>query len=174
MEFNKQAAASASLNLPPTYDFTLDDYQERIAVFDFPDPVKGPVDDDGRYPLWYYGLGITGEAGEIADKLLGVHSFPSTMWAYAMRAVSAACMLADRIKKLYRNEGYLDTVYVKPPEITGELRLALAKEIGDELWYLSRLASKVGVTMGEVANLNIAKLADRANRDVLRSSGDNR
>jgi len=39
----------------------LDVYQQQAAEYDLPAPTKGQ--------LWYYGLGLTGEAGEVADKL---------------------------------------------------------------------------------------------------------
>jgi NTP pyrophosphatase (non-canonical NTP hydrolase) len=139
-QYDKQEAASVAQNLSPmaALTLTLNEYQTRIAVFDFPDPAKGPTDPiDGRYPLWYYALGLTGEAGETADK----------------------------IKKVYRNDA---------GTVTPTAQMALAFELGDVLWYLSRAAAKIGITLGDVALMNITKLSDRASRDVLRSSGDSR
>lgn len=49
-----------------------------------------------------------------------------------------------------------------------------AAELGDCLWYLSQLASESGISLSYIAEKNLDKLADRANRGVLGGSGDNR
>lgn len=49
-----------------------------------------------------------------------------------------------------------------------------AKELGDVLWYLARIADDMGYTLEEIARLNQQKLADRKARGVMRGSGDNR
>jgi NTP pyrophosphatase (non-canonical NTP hydrolase) len=76
-----------SCDCPPyTPDpLTLDAYQERAARYDIAAPTRGR--------FWYYGLGVAGEAGEVADK----------------------------IKKLYR-DGHMDTISdVDKVELTKEL-----------------------------------------------------
>lgn len=94
-----------------------------------------------RYPNdckpWVYALGVTGEAGELADKL----------------------------KKVYRDKGGV---------FKQEDRDEIAKEIGDVLWYLTRLAATLGFPMKDVASMNLSKLLDRARRGVIGGSGDNR
>jgi NTP pyrophosphatase (non-canonical NTP hydrolase) len=50
----------------------------------------------------------------------------------------------------------------------------LLKELGDVLWYLNGMSEKLGSSLAEVAALNIAKLKDRQQRDVLRGDGDER
>lgn len=50
----------------------------------------------------------------------------------------------------------------------------IVKEMGDILWALSELARRLGVSLEEVGQGNIYKLADRARRGVLRGSGDER
>jgi hypothetical protein len=42
------------------------------------------------------------------------------------------------------------------------------------LWYVAMLADEFGVDMGELAQANLDKLADRANRNQIKGSGDNR
>jgi len=50
----------------------------------------------------------------------------------------------------------------------------LTKELGDVLWYLANIASDMGITLEVIAQLNIEKLKDRADRGVLKGEGDNR
>jgi NTP pyrophosphatase (non-canonical NTP hydrolase) len=50
----------------------------------------------------------------------------------------------------------------------------LAKEVGDVLWHIAMLLTEIGFPMEAVATGNLEKLADRANRNVLSGSGDNR
>jgi len=49
-----------------------------------------------------------------------------------------------------------------------------AKELGDVLWQLARAAKELNMTLEEVAVMNIQKLTDRKERDVLKGSGDAR
>ena len=67
----------------------------------------------------------------------------------------------DKIKKSWRNQAPLD-------------RDAALRELGDVLWYITACARDLGSSLEEVASLNIAKLADRAARGVIKSEGDNR
>lgn len=73
--------------------------------------------------------------------------------------------VCDKIKKIVRdNNGVLGTSEVQ----------ALSKELGDTLWYIARLAGLIGLTLGDVANTNLEKLADRRARNALHGSGDER
>lgn len=48
------------------------------------------------------------------------------------------------------------------------------KELGDILWDLNACCVQMGSTLEEVAEMNLAKLEDRAERGVLKGEGDNR
>ena len=50
----------------------------------------------------------------------------------------------------------------------------LKKELGDVLWYVSQLASELGLEFEDIAQTNLDKLFSRMDRGVLGGSGDNR
>ena len=52
--------------------------------------------------------------------------------------------------------------------------IAVAKELGDVLWFVAECCTVLGIQMSDVASLNIKKLADRKARGVISGSGDNR
>ena len=73
--------------------------------------------------------------------------------------------VAGKVKKIFRD---------RQGVITDEDREALTLELGDVLWYLSELCTRLGIRLEDVAARNIAKLADRESRGVLRGDGDMR
>jgi len=85
----------------------------------------------------YPTLGLSGEAGEVAEK----------------------------IKKVIRDkEGVVDE----------EQKIEIKKELGDVLWYVSQLASELGLSLEDIAEKNIEKLYSRMDRGKLQGNGDNR
>ena len=91
------------------------------------------VGNNWVYPV----LGLSGEAGEVADKM----------------------------KKVMRDEGNI---------ISEEKKLEIKKELGDVLWYVSQVASELGLSLEEIAQGNIEKLYSRLERGKISGSGDNR
>lgn len=87
--------------------------------------------------LAYTALGLTGEAGEFADK----------------------------VKKVIRDAGGV---------ATPDAKAAMAKELGDVLWYVANSAKELGYTMEDIAAKNISKLAARKLAGTLQGSGDDR
>jgi NTP pyrophosphatase (non-canonical NTP hydrolase) len=67
---------------------------------------------------------------------------------------------SEKVKKLIR-DGVLD-------------KALAVKELGDVLWYLTASAKELGYTLTDVAEINILKLSDRAERGKLQGSGDER
>jgi len=51
---------------------------------------------------------------------------------------------------------------------------AVAKELGDVLWYVSVLAKELDYDLESIAKANVEKLLSRQQRGVLTGSGDNR
>ena len=50
----------------------------------------------------------------------------------------------------------------------------LSKELGDVLWYIAVFAHHLGLSLDDIAKQNLAKLASRKARDVIKGQGDNR
>lgn len=57
---------------------------------------------------------------------------------------------------------------------SSEFKTNIAKELGDVLWYIAALCRDLELDMNLVAAMNIAKLQDRKNRNVITGNGDNR
>jgi NTP pyrophosphatase (non-canonical NTP hydrolase) len=73
--------------------------------------------------------------------------------------------VVEKIKKVIRDKnGVVDE----------ETRAEILKEMGDTLWYLSQLATELGISFDDVAVKNIEKLQSRLERGVLHGKGDNR
>jgi len=85
----------------------------------------------------YPTLGITGEAGEVAEK----------------------------IKKVLRDKNGV---------MNDESREMIKKELGDVLWYISQLATELGLKLDDIAKSNIEKLLSRLERGKIGGSGDER
>jgi NTP pyrophosphatase (non-canonical NTP hydrolase) len=71
----------------------------------------------------------------------------------------------DKFKKILRD---------KKGVVSSEGRDELTKELGDILWYIAIIAEHLDVKFSDIAEGNIAKLADRQKRNVIHGAGDNR
>lgn len=69
--------------------------------------------------------------------------------------------VCDKVKKFIRGDKELD-------------KEALAKELGDNCYYIAMLAETMGYTFSEILQMNIDKLESRKKRNVLQGSGDDR
>lgn len=106
----------------------LNEYQKALEQFAFyPGAGTG-----NQVALTYCALGLTGESGEVAEKI-----------------------------KKYIRDGVFETAL-------------LAKELGDVLWYVARMSKELNMSLEEIAALNIHKLTDRKDRNVLKGNGDER
>ncbi len=63
--------------------------------------------------------------------------------------------VANIVKKIQRDFG---------GEITDEIRGNLKDELGDVLWYISACADELNLSLREIAEYNVGKLAKRHNR----------
>ncbi len=86
-----------------------------------------------------------------------------------LKLAGEAGEVAEKLGKLMRDEG------LRPGDALDDAqRAALAKEIGDVLWYVANLAADLGLGLDEVASANLEKLASRQRRGRLSGSGDDR
>ena len=63
--------------------------------------------------------------------------------------------VANIVKKIQRDFG---------GELTDEIRAKLKDELGDVLWYISACADELKLTLEQIAEFNINKLAERHNK----------
>jgi NTP pyrophosphatase (non-canonical NTP hydrolase) len=83
----------------------------------------------------------------------------------ALGLAGEAGEVAEHAKKAIRDDG---------GTVTDERRVAMAKELGDVLWYVAQLASELGLELEDVARENLEKLTSRQQRGALSGSGDDR
>jgi NTP pyrophosphatase (non-canonical NTP hydrolase) len=71
--------------------------------------------------------------------------------------------IANKVKKVLRdNDGVLSP----------EVRAKLIDEASDVAWYLSQVCDELSVDLDTVFEINLAKLAGRAERGTLQGEGD--
>jgi NTP pyrophosphatase (non-canonical NTP hydrolase) len=93
--------------------------------------------------------------------------YPREAWlAYpALGLAGEAGEVAEHAKKAIRDDA---------GTVSTERREAMSKELGDVLWYVSQLASELGLELEDIARENLEKLLSRQRRGVLSGSGDER
>lgn len=128
-----------------------------------------------QYPLagknmLYPATKLAGEAGEVADKI-GKH------W----RNETARLLEATKHSFHHRNDTKLKMEQIatltamSAATLSPEKKKELAKELGDCLWYIAVMAKlELGMSLEEIANMNIEKLALRNRKGTILGEGDNR
>lgn len=100
----------------------------------------------------YCALGLTGEAGEVAEK----------------------------IKKLYRDKKELvrciENEHISDDELQNfvDFQEDITKELGDVLWYITALATEFDLDLRDIMLTNYNKLTKRKETNTLHGDGDNR
>ena len=91
---------------------------------------------------------------------------PDKEWLYpALGLASEAGEVLGKLKKIYRDKNSI---------MTTKDAVDIERELGDVLWYLSRLSKEIGSSLNTVALINVMKLADRLERGTVKGNGDNR
>jgi NTP pyrophosphatase (non-canonical NTP hydrolase) len=93
--------------------------------------------------------------------------YPREAWlAYpALGLAGEAGEVAEHAKKAIRDDG---------GSVSEERKTAMAKELGDVLWYVAQIATELGLDLNAIAEENLEKLLSRQQRGVLSGSGDER
>jgi NTP pyrophosphatase (non-canonical NTP hydrolase) len=93
--------------------------------------------------------------------------YPREAWLTypALGLAGEAGEVSEHAKKAIRDDG---------GQVTEERRSAMAKELGDVLWYVAQLASELELNLDEIAQANLDKLLSRQQRGVLSGDGDDR
>ena len=90
---------------------------------------------------------------------------PDELMHLVLGLVGEAGEIAEKVKKLVRD---------KHSDLAQLDRDDMAAELGDVLWYAAVLADFLGLSLSDIAQRNVEKLADRQRRAVLGGSGDTR
>lgn len=133
----------------------LEEYQKFCRTTDlFP---FGPDNSVVRL-LEYRSLCLSGEVGELAEKILNL--------AFAGLALSAKQgALANLAKKIKRDDRNW---------LTPGMRHDMVSELGDIMWYTSILCDLLDVPLSYVLDKNMEKLSKRKAEDKIKGSGDDR
>lgn len=86
-----------------------------------------------------------------------------TIWA--MGVGGEAGEVVEKWKKI---------VAYKEGKVTQEDTDELAKELGDVVWYVAVMANSLGLSLDDIMQRNLNKLASRQERGTIKGRGDNR
>ena len=119
---------------------------------------------------------------DLAEMSINAHQLtvPLTMDTYQQQAKATAVYPYEKadqylIAGLAGEVGELASIFAKVWRGDGNLKFPhAAAELGDVLWFVAMLAKELGYDLSDVAQNNLNKLADRANRGKLKGNGDNR
>lgn len=118
-----------------------------------------------RYPrdagATYATLGLVGEVAEVIEKHVQIMSEALDACKFAGKAGA----IANQVKKIDRDDNGI---------LTEKRRAAILKELGDCLWYIAEVATKLDCPLSQVATNNLNNLFGRKNRGTLHGNGDNR
>lgn len=102
--------------------------------------------------------------GKIVNTKEGVEHYISYIYPALGLSEEAGEVAGKYAKAVRDNAGVIDE----------ERKKEIVKELGDVLWFVSELCTSLNVSLAEVAQKNLDKLASRKERGVIHGSGDNR
>lgn len=83
----------------------------------------------------------------------------------ALGLAGEAGEFCNKVKKIQRDHG---------GELTDDMKLALAKELGDVMWYVAACAWEIKADLVAIALMNLRALFSRKERGKLKGHGDDR
>ena len=88
-----------------------------------------------------------------------------SLLTYGLGLGGEAGEVQEKIKKLYRDKaGVIDADFQK----------AIMKEVGDVMWYLAMICSKLNIPLSMVFDANVQKLDLRDKKNMIHGDGDDR
>ncbi len=125
------------------------------------------VNMKGPQPMADIGDGMTFDQYQEAAATTAIYPDRGSVGglAYIALGLGEAGEIQNKVKKILRDHG---------GELTDEMRLALAKEAGDLLWYIAQLSEEIGIPLSDIASGNLSKLVSRKVRGTLTGNGDER
>jgi hypothetical protein len=108
--------------------------------------------------IFYAALGLAGEGGEIAAKLL-------ELLVAGLQIAKHTGEVANQAKKIARDD---DSI------LTPERKRAIVKELGGMFWYAAEIATLLGVNLADVPVTNLQQLYSRKERGTIKGDGDDR
>ena len=73
--------------------------------------------------------------------------------------------VAEKVKKVIRDKNDI---------LDDEAKKEIGKELGDVLWYIVRVGLELGLSLENIASMNLEKLRSRVERNAVKGAGDNR
>lgn len=108
--------------------------------------------------ILYAALGLAGEGGEVAGKLLD-------LLIAGLEVTRHTGEVANQVKKVLRDDTGV---------LTRKRKLAIIKELGGVFWYAAEIATIMDVDLAVVPSANLCQLYSRKERGTIKGDGDDR
>lgn len=105
------------------------------------------------------------EYQQLAERTNLMDKGSEALYYAALGLAGEAGEVANTTKKIMRDHDHI---------VTDEKRAEIKKELGDVMWYIARLSSELGLSLDEIMQANIDKLASRMERGKLTGDGNDR